>query len=72
VAVIKPSGADIPNVEKKKPSEPGFNYISRNTVKFDDDISDCRDDPPEYDLDDDGVNKTGEAYLQKQKVILDK
>jgi hypothetical protein len=48
-----------------------FKYISRNTQKFDDDASDCALDPPSED-EGENINKTSEAYLEKQKAKIEK
>jgi hypothetical protein len=74
--VVKASGKDINDLQgemKKIVSKEIFKYKSRNTVMFDDDKSDCKEDVPspeelqEEKENNEAGNKTSEAYLLKQK-----
>lgn len=80
--MVKASGKDVDDLKsniKKLVKKEVFKYKSRNTEAFDDDKSDCKEEiekqkkAQEENPDKEEVgNKTSEAYLLKQKQILEK
>ena len=51
------------------PPRDTFKYKSRNTIKYDDDRPECS---PERENEDQIMNKTSQAYLEKMKEKLEK
>ena len=72
-SALEVKGLEEPhNAEDKDecPKHAEFNYISRNHQKFDDDNSNCENDPPSED--EESMNKTSATYLLKQKSKIEK